>query len=782
MGWLPVGADQVLVPLGASWKYLDNGSNLGTSWSERSFDDSGWASGPAELGYGDGDESTVVGYGPNASAKFITTYFRRVFSVANPSAFTSLALSVMRDDGVVLYLNGVEIYRNNMPVGTIGYLTPASSAIDPTGHLAASVSAAALVAGQNVLAAEIHQANGTSSDISFDLEVIGVEPGVPRVTRGPYLQRVTPNSIVVRWRTSVASDSRVRFGTSPANLDQVAGGALLTTEHSVALTGLLPNTAYSYAVGSTLGDLVGGPEYFFYTAPPAGVEQPMRFWVLGDPGTGMVGQYDVRNAYQNFNGNRYTDLVLLLGDNAYNSGTDSEYQAYLFNVYPTIFRSTPVFSTLGNHDTGGSTNPGLNIPYFLIFDHPTQGEAGGTASGTEKYYSFNYGNVHFVCLDSMTSSRATSGSMLKWLEQDLAQNTATWLVAFFHHPPYTKGSHDSDTEIPLVEMRQNALPLLERYGVDLVLGGHSHSYERSFLLNGHYGVSSTLAAGMLLDSGSGRDGSADGAYVKPHSGPAPNAGAVYVVPGSSGKISGGNLNHPAMFVSMNLLGSFVIDVNGTRLDARFITDQGVLGDHFTLLKGPPGNLPPAISVTSPAPGSQVALGSILRIHAQAIDSDGTVQEVEFLANGTRIGSVTGPLAGDSYPLDWQAQVAGTYDLTARATDDAGAVSISAPVQVSVVNLNQPPATPLNLKATSSQKGRVSLTWTDASSNETGFRIERGTTVKRKTTWSLLAQVGPNTGAYLDPAVVAGTSYVYRVQAFNDYGGSAFSNTSSVKAR
>src|SRR5690606_119797 len=112
---------------------------------------------------------------------------------------------------------------------------------------------------------------------------------------------------------------------------------------------------------------------------------------------------------------------------------------------------------------------------------PTAGEAGGVPSGTEKYYSFDYGNVHFICLDSMSSDRSSTGPMATWLREDLESTTQDWVIAFFHHPPYSKGSHNSDnptgSDRELLEMREGILPILEAGGVDLVLSGHSHSYE-----------------------------------------------------------------------------------------------------------------------------------------------------------------------------------------------------------------------------------------------------------------------------------------------------------------
>src|SRR6185295_112429 len=202
---------------------------------------------------------------------------------------------------------------------------------------------------------------------------------------------------------------------------------------------------------------------------------------------------------------RYTDVWLMLGDDAYDTGTDAEFQAAVFDMFPTYLRQTPLWSAIGNHETAQATNPPLSIPYFQMFSFPTNGEAGGVPSGTEKYYSFDYGRIHFIALDSMTSSRQPGSPMLTWLLNDLESTSQDWIIAFWHHPPYTKGSHNSDTETELIEMRQNVLPILEAGGVDLVLTGHSHCYERSFFINGHYGSSTTFNNTMKIDGGSGRE-------------------------------------------------------------------------------------------------------------------------------------------------------------------------------------------------------------------------------------------------------------------------------------
>ena len=674
-----LSAQTTLVPAGAVWRYLDNGSDQGSAWQSSGFNDGSWLSGPAQLGYGDGDEATVVGFGPNSSAKYPTTYFRHSFSVSNPGAFLGLTLNVKRDDGVVVYLNGTEVYRSNMPAGTPTYLTYAAAVASDDGATwqTASISPGALVAGTNVIAAEIHQSNATSSDISFGLELIG--SSAVSVTRGPYLQLGTPNQTTIRWRTNAATDSRVRFGISPATLSSSVTDGVSTTEHVVTLQGLAADTRYYYAVGSTTADLAGGDtEHSFVTAPPVGGSRATRIWVVGDSGTADANARAVRDAYYTFTGTTHTDLWLMLGDNAYNSGTDSEYQAAVYDMYPQMLRKSVLWPTLGNHDTASSSTPPASLPYFQMFTLPTSGQAGGVASGTENYYSFDFGNIHFVCLDSMASSRSAGSPMLTWLENDLAANSKDWLIAYWHHPPYSKGSHDSDTDSIMTQMRANVLPLLESYGVDLVLTGHSHSYERSFLLDGHYGTSSTLTSAMKLDAGSGRPAET-GAYVKPRLGPNPHEGAVYAVAGSSGQISGGSLNHPAMFISLNNLGSMVLDVDGARLDAKFLRETGAVADSFTILKGSTVNTPPVVSMTSPANGASYIAPATIQLAANASDADGTIQKVEFYQGAQLLGTSTAA----PYTFSWSGVAAGVYVLSARAYDNLGATTDSTPVNVTV---------------------------------------------------------------------------------------------------
>jgi hypothetical protein len=179
------------VPKNSVWKYLDNGSDAGTAWRQPGFDDSSWKFGPGTLGYGDPTvQRTIINSGPSGNF-YVTTYFRRAFTVTNAAEVIQLTASLLRDDGGVVYLNGVEVVRNNMPIGTINYLTRASNTVggaDETTFYPMTVDPTLLVNGMNALAVEIHQVNPTSTDVSFDLELSGMaypQNRPPTVNAGP---------------------------------------------------------------------------------------------------------------------------------------------------------------------------------------------------------------------------------------------------------------------------------------------------------------------------------------------------------------------------------------------------------------------------------------------------------------------------------------------------------------------------------------------------------------------------------------------------------------------
>jgi hypothetical protein len=217
-----------ILPAGSTWKYLDNGSNQGTAWRATAFNDSAWKSGAAQLGYGDGDEATVIGYGSDSSNKFLTSYFRKSFNVSDPASIAALNLNLLRDDGAVVYLNGTEIFRSNMPSGTIAYNTPADEAIEDETYYTASIDPSRLVAGSNVLAVEVHQADAASSDVSFDLSLKATMsnggPSLPAAPTNLVAAAKSSSQIQITWADNATNETgyRIERSTDGVNFAEVA--------------------------------------------------------------------------------------------------------------------------------------------------------------------------------------------------------------------------------------------------------------------------------------------------------------------------------------------------------------------------------------------------------------------------------------------------------------------------------------------------------------------------------------------------------------------------------
>jgi hypothetical protein len=605
--------------------------------------------------------------------------------------------------------------------------------------------------------------------------VLNVVTSLPAaLVRGPYLQVGTTTGGIVRWRSDVFTDALVYYGTDPENLTNFASELTVTNEHIVQISGLEPSTRYYYSIGSAAQRLVGtngiGSEYWFDTSPPVGTRRPTRLWVLGDAGTAGNGapdrQESTRNAFYNYAAtNGQPDIWLLLGDNAYNSGTDPEHQRAIFDMYPTTLRNKFVWPTLGNHETSMSTTA-TDFPYLHIFSLPRNGEAGGVPSGTEKYYSFDYANIHFICLDSMTSGQTANTPMANWLREDLAAASAEWIIVFFHHPPYTKGNHDSDREQDLVNIRQNLLPIMETNGVDLVLCGHSHAWERSYFIHGHYGLSSTFNETMKVNPGDGRvDG--DGPYQKDAEG----HGIVYTVAGSAGQATGGSLDHAAHYLSLNELGTMVIDINENRLDALFLRETGEIQDRFTIVKPDPHPAAPLNLVALPTGADQVTL--------QWNDVAGNELgfSIERSLDGVHFAEHFTVAADTMTALDTGLVANVSYYYRVRATNEAFVSEFSNIASVTPALATAAPQSPANLVAISDDgirfyRSQMILSWQDRSSDEAAFQIERS---QDAMLFVPVATVAANVTTYLDHGLDSASYYFYRVRAVNSAGESGPSN-------
>jgi len=357
-----------------------------------------------------------------------------------------------------------------------------------------------------------------------------------------------------------------------------------TFQYEATIEGLEQDTKYYYSISDGTNKIAGGnADHYFHTHPTPGALRPTRIWVVGDSGTGDARQAAVHDAMRDYveMQKQPLDLYLHVGDMAYSKGTDAEFQTNFFDVYQPTIRSTVCWASMGNHE--GQTSKGLlGIgPYYDAYMCPKRAEAGGLPSTTEAFYSFDYANIHFVCLDSHDLDRKPAGIMAQWLRADLERAKSDWIVAYWHHPPYTKGSHDSDREEALIEMRELIMPIIEAGGVDLVLTGHSHIYERSMLIDGAY-QTPTVAEGVVLDDGDG-DPNGDGPYRK-SKGLHAHQGTVQVVTGNGGAKVTRLGTSPVMKRVIVENGSVLLDINGDTLLGSMINRAGIRSDLFSIVK------------------------------------------------------------------------------------------------------------------------------------------------------------------------------------------------------
>ena len=295
--------------------------------------------------------------------------------------------------------------------------------------------------------------------------------------RRPYLQFVTPTSARVMWTSTTGGTGHVRFqrklGGAPADSvatyehfpvertsDVVAYGSYVAT-----LRRLQPDSDYCYEVYEDGVLLAAG---LALHSAWTQADKPIHILAFGDSGSGAASQLALRDQMTK----RQYDLFLHLGDIAYPVGSFDSFERYFFNVYADILHATPVYPVLGNHEYYSSAAQ----PYIDVFNLPLMA---WRAADDERYYSFDLGAVHFVALDSNpemvnTVDDVSTDDMVDWLRDDLRRSKATWKIALFHHPVFSSGAHG-----PTSWVQDKIMGALEDGGVDLVLNGHDHSYERT---------------------------------------------------------------------------------------------------------------------------------------------------------------------------------------------------------------------------------------------------------------------------------------------------------------
>lgn len=277
--------------------------------------------------------------------------------------------------------------------------------------------------------------------------------------RAPYVQNVSAVSAVIAWVGVEPDRGVVEYGEGP-DLGMTATDDLAVRRHAVTLDGLDPGKVYHYKVD-------GGVTGRFRTAPEG--EVPFSFAVIGDSGNGGKHQMAVAGLL----GDMKPDLILHTGDVVYPNGEDRHYDRRFFAPYRALISGVPLFPVIGNHDV----RKGGGAAYLKNF-HPPRNNPQHTA----RYYSFDWGDAHFVALDSELYHEDAGGDREEqklWLEEDLSATPKPWRFAFLHRPLYSSSRHGGDKGI-----REDLEPVFSRHGVHMVFSGHDHAYERTLPVGG----------------------------------------------------------------------------------------------------------------------------------------------------------------------------------------------------------------------------------------------------------------------------------------------------------
>ncbi|HSJ85626.1 MAG TPA: metallophosphoesterase family protein, partial [Anaerolineales bacterium] len=322
--------------------------------------------------------------------------------------------------------------------------------------------------------------------------LLNTTAGTATLLRPPYIQNLTTTEVTIVWTTVQDGASEVDYGIGNTNLTASATSTFVTTPatapynqyfvHQATLSGLTPDTIYQYKIFTNGADLTPGGVVTFRSGKPAS-SSTFRFAVIGDSGDGSTNQRDVATRLLQVQ----PDLVVHTGDMVYSEMSYSLVETRYFNVYKDLLKSVWLAPTMGNHDV--QYNNGKS--FTDVFVNPPNATY---APEKELYYSFDYGNAHYVILDNYFSMNTVGSPQYNWLKNDLANSNQFWKFVFFHVPAYASSSTQSAKNDAATV--RNLVPLFEQYNVDIVFNGHWHDYERMYPLKG--GNVSTVDAGGVV--------------------------------------------------------------------------------------------------------------------------------------------------------------------------------------------------------------------------------------------------------------------------------------------
>lgn len=349
------------------------------------------------------------------------------------------------------------------------------------------------------------------------------------VDRAPYLQRTQSDAVEIAWRTEVAGVGKVLYGTDKDELNEQLQENEALQRHHLKLSGLRPNTRYWYQVWTDDRQIL---ELASFHTAPTDEEEDLSFFLLGDSGVNNANQYRVSEQMWNEYLRDPVDFIIHVGD--LHQGNGDGYDDVFFKPYEALLKELNVFPAIGNHDTYTLNAEPYLESFYLPNNNPAQ---------SERYYSFRWGKAFFISLDTNIDylpGSAQNAFLIDQLQSE-ARTSATWTFVYAHHPPYSEYWVNYEGE---PNVREYLMPVFEQYQVDMVMNGHTHSYERGEKAHVHYIVSG----------------------------------------GGGGNLDDYYMDHPHITVSEKKHHFTRIDVQGNRLNIKAIDQNGQVFDNANIGK------------------------------------------------------------------------------------------------------------------------------------------------------------------------------------------------------
>lgn len=489
--------EDILIKREDTWKYHDQDADLGKEWIDSNFDDSAWLGGQSPLGYYSSSKDGVFDdiklatpiYNAGKGKQVITTYYRKKINI-DKSKYNTMIGNLHVDDGAIIYINGKEVTRYNMPQGDVNYKTNAESNLRSNESF--YIPMEFINDGENTIAVEIHQRDENSSDVWFDFKLTGasVDDSIPdenfkyKAKTISLIPGENENELNFSWygpnnmktsRVEIAKKSDMVNGEFPLDKAKIFEGITQSylnnqygdfSSNQAIVTGLNENTEYVYRVGN---DEFVSDVYEYSTEK----SDKFNFIFTGDPQLGASTLSKDIEGWKNtvskaINKFPDTSFIMQAGDQVNTATKEDEYDG-LFA--PKELTSIPLAPTVGNHDNA--------VNYKYHFNVPNEGEDLTKAGGD---YYFVYGNTLFMVLNTNNASASEHKKFMERAIEETKNQDIKWTMAMFHQSIYSAASHRDSSSI--VNLRNTMTPVFDELEVDIVLMGHDHCYVRTHQLLG----------------------------------------------------------------------------------------------------------------------------------------------------------------------------------------------------------------------------------------------------------------------------------------------------------